>query len=174
MVLQIVADFKILEHRDAERPEVLGRADAAVHEDRRRSECAGRQDNLLGRQHALTASVLDELDAERSHVLRIYQHFADGSELGDMQVGPVAHRHEIGAIRAESGAVAHGCLDELVAGLRGAVVVNHIVAHLLAGGDETLGQWRVPRRVRDGQRTADAPNFVVSKYAKLVFIHQFY
>jgi hypothetical protein len=164
VVLQVVADLEVPEHGDAERPEVLGGADAAVHEDGRRAEGAGRQDHLLAGEHALPPAVLDELDAERSHALGLHQHPADGGELGHVQVRPVAHWHQVGAVRAEAGAVAHGRFNELVACLCGAVVVDHVVAHLLAGGDETLGQWRVPRRVCDRQRAADAPNFVVSKY----------
>lgn len=139
VVLQVVADPQVPQHRYAEPLQVRHGADAAQHQNLRRVDGAGRQHDLLAGPHHVAPVVARELDAPRAHRLRVDQHLGHLRELLDVQIAPAPDRVQERLGGAEAAAVAHRRLDVREADLVGAVVVADAVAQLLARFEEGPG-----------------------------------
>lgn len=89
MVDQVAADFgRIVAHRDAERTQFVGGADARAHQQLRRVERARREDHLGARLQPLDRAAARKLHAARARAVEAH---AQDRRVGDqMQVWPLA------------------------------------------------------------------------------------
>ena len=99
MILQVLADLRKVDFRvDAQRGELLGGADARHHQQLRRADRAGAEDDLFVGMRTAHGAMLLVLDLRAPSVL---QHQAPGERLGrDREVGPVDRRAQIRRSRA--------------------------------------------------------------------------
>ena len=155
MVLEVLAHAgQVGDHRNAELPQLLGRADAGEHQQLRRGEGAGGEDRLaLGHGHLL-ATAAAVADSARAAVADLdAEHLGPGD---NAEVLATRCRSQICVSGAPAPAVALGHLGE-----RGAVLLVTVVvgdardAGLRAGVEELAGEPARRALVLDPQRPVD-------------------
>ena len=148
MVLQILSDRQIGGNIDAERTQMLRRSDARQHQNLRRVERAGSDDDLARGFGAHHRAILDVFDAGGA---RAGKRDARGVRVdGDGEIFPVARRLEKGVGRRRAPAVADGELAAAEAFLLLAVVIGRQRIAAGLGGFEPGFVERVlrPARIR--------------------------
>jgi len=155
VVLQVLADRQVLAHLDAQRAQVVGRADARVHEQHRRLVGARRQDHLALDAQLARDAVLDDLDADGAVALE--EDARDEAVRDDVEVRAAERRLQERRVGGLAAAVALGDLEAAHALLAGAVEVGVV---LVAGVDRRLDHRVDELVVRAAlahlQRAADA------------------
>ena len=169
MVLQVAADTRqVVQGPDAERRQMIGRADARQHEELRRVHHAARQDDLAAAARDLVAAV-DHVAHAHGAVL-VEDDALDQGVGDDVDVVAVAldGGPEIGARRAPALLLALGHLVVADAVLLGAIeVVIARYAERRAGADEAVVDLERIALLGDVQRASRAMIFVVVAFVVL-------
>src|SRR5437899_12294115 len=96
MILQVAAHpGPVVQRCDTELGEPVGRSDTGELQDQRRSDGAGRQDDLSFGPRLEKPAVLPELDADRA--LAVEQNLFDEDAGLETEIGPPEHRLQEGA-----------------------------------------------------------------------------
>ncbi len=150
VLLQVGTDLGAVDDDiDPEPGERVGRADAGHHQQLRRYERAGREDDLSGAGRSVCRAAVAVLDADGAPV--VHQNPGRDGVTPKGQVRPSRRRSEIRPCRAVAPAAPLGRLADRHPFLREAVVVGvQSVAGLLGRPDEHLGDrlgsaWAGPR-----------------------------
>ena len=156
VILQVVADGQIGDDGDVQRRQMVGRSDAAQHQQLRTGDGSGRQDHLAPGPDVVDAAVAFEGDAHGPFPGVVDDDARHGGSHGHVQVPPGTGRPQEGLGRRAAQSVARRRLGHHEARLLAAVAVVVLVAHLDAGVDEGRHQRRPERRLRHRQRPARA------------------
>lgn len=113
VVLEVVADTQVLQHRHAQPLQVLARPDAGQHQQLRAADAAGREDHLAFGVDRVQAAVAQELHPRRLVGGGVDDHLRDVRVHGDVQVGPEPSRPQERLGRAAPGAPSDRALEQI-------------------------------------------------------------
>lgn len=104
VVLEIVADAQVLQHRHAHPLQVFAGPDTRQHQQLRATDAPRREDHFALRVDRVQTAVAQKLHARRLVGRRVDDHFRHVRVHGDVQVGPEPRRPQKRLGRAATGA----------------------------------------------------------------------